>query len=132
MDFPALGRDYARRDARLMLVPAWDFGRDGWLHSRMAVLRAVEGGFALARSARTGLLTVADDRGRVLGDVESASAPVATLTTAVPLGSGETVYARFGDWFAWLCLAGLGMLAVTAASARRASGDGRAEGDVRT
>jgi apolipoprotein N-acyltransferase len=28
-----------------------------------------------------------------------------TITERVPLRAGETVYARFGDWFAYLALA---------------------------
>jgi hypothetical protein len=62
MDFPALSREYAADGANLMLVPAWDFNVDGWLHSRMAVLRAVENGFALARPNRR-LVRVALRRG---------------------------------------------------------------------
>ena len=50
----------------LMLVPAWDFGADGWLHARMAILRGVEGGYAMVRAAANGILTVSDARGRVL------------------------------------------------------------------
>ena len=71
--FPQLSREYAADGADLMLVPAWDFNLDRWLHSRMAVLRAVENGFALARSARNGLLTLSDNRGRILA--ETATVP---------------------------------------------------------
>src|SRR4029077_12800792 len=39
MDFPKLSREYAAEDANLLLVPAWDFNLDRWLHARMAVLR---------------------------------------------------------------------------------------------
>ena len=39
LDFPSLGRDNAREGAAIVLAPAWDFTADGWLHSRMAVLR---------------------------------------------------------------------------------------------
>jgi len=42
MDFPKLSREYAAEGANLLLVPAWDFNLDRWLHARMAVLRAVE------------------------------------------------------------------------------------------
>jgi hypothetical protein len=38
-----------RGSLTLMLVPAWDFNADGWLHARMAVLRGVEGGYAIVR-----------------------------------------------------------------------------------
>jgi apolipoprotein N-acyltransferase len=39
MDFRQLSREYARDGANLLLVPAWDFDLDRWLHARMAVLR---------------------------------------------------------------------------------------------
>lgn len=42
MDFPQLSRQYGADGAGLLLVPAWDFGDDGWLHDRMAVMRGVE------------------------------------------------------------------------------------------
>ena len=39
--------------------------------ARMGVLRAVENGFALARSARNGLLTLSDNRGRIMTRVST-------------------------------------------------------------
>ncbi len=105
MDFTATGRAYARAGIGLLLVPAWDFGADAWLHSRMAVLRGVEGGYALARSASDGLLTVSDPRGRIVAERASASGPEVLLAAAVPVGGGGTFYSRAGDWFAWLCMA---------------------------
>jgi len=102
LDFPALGRRYASLGVGLMLVPAWDFVVDAWYHERMAAVRAVESGFALARSARQGLLTLRDDRGRLLAVTRSDAAPVATVTGMVKVRHDATVYARSGDWFAWL------------------------------
>jgi apolipoprotein N-acyltransferase len=64
MDFPAQTRVYGTRHTELMLVPAWDFTVDAWLHSRIAILRCVESGFAMIRSAKKGLIAIADDRGR--------------------------------------------------------------------
>jgi apolipoprotein N-acyltransferase len=119
LDFPPLGREYSRRGAALLLVPAWDFGVDGWLHSRMAVLRGVEGGFAVARSARGGRLTVSDDRGRLLAETTSDSAPVASLRASVGVGSRGTLYARFGDWPGWLACGFAAVAAVAAARLRR-------------
>ena len=97
-DFPALGREYAARGAGLMLVPAWDFVADAWMHDRMASLRGVESGFAL------GLLTVRDDRGRLLAETRSDAAPLALLVATVPVRQDATVYARYGNWFGWLCV----------------------------
>jgi apolipoprotein N-acyltransferase len=105
LDFVRLGRAHARAGVGLLLVPAWDFIKDGWLHSRMAVMRGVEGGYALARSATNGLLTVSDARGRILAELASSAAPEVLLTADVPVGRGGTFYSRAGDWFAWLCIA---------------------------
>ncbi len=105
MDFPLLARQYSNDGARLMLVPAWDFIADGWLHGRMAILRGVESGFSIARSVKQGILTLSDDRGRVLTQHITGSAPFDILVGTLPLGSGPTIYARTGDWFAWINLA---------------------------
>ena len=105
LDFVPLGRAYARAGVGVLLVPAWDFVKDGWLHSRMAVLSGVEGGYSLARSATKGLLTVSDARGQILAERESSAAPEVLLTAVVPVGPGGTFYSRTGDWYAWLCLA---------------------------
>jgi apolipoprotein N-acyltransferase len=107
MDFPALSRQYGARRVGLLLVPAWDFGRDGWLHSRMAVMRGVESGFTVARVAKTGQLTVSDDRGRVLGEESSGAAPFSCLAVSAPARHDDTLYVRYGDYFAWANVAGL-------------------------
>jgi apolipoprotein N-acyltransferase len=65
-------------------------------------MRGVESGFSIARAAKEGLLTVSDDRGRVLAERTSASAPFATLVASAPVRHNPTLYAQFGDWFAWL------------------------------
>jgi apolipoprotein N-acyltransferase len=105
MDFPKLSREYAVEGANLLLVPAWDFDLDRWLHARMAVLRAVENGFALARSARNGLLTLSDNRGRILAEATTVPGRFVSITGKVNVSPEETFYTRAGDWFAWLCVA---------------------------
>jgi len=104
MDFPKLSREYAAEGANLLLVPAWDFNLDGWLHARMAILRAVENGFALARSARNGLLTLSDNRGRILAEAATVPGRFVSITRNVNVSREETFYTRAGDWFAWLCV----------------------------
>jgi apolipoprotein N-acyltransferase len=110
MDFPLLSRQYANDGAGLMLVPAWDFIVDAWLHDRMAILRGVESGFSIARVAKQGQLTLTDDRGRILAERASSaqvhsSDPFTTLTGTIPVRTKPTFYAHTGDWFAWLNLA---------------------------
>ena len=104
LDFVPLGREYARAGVGLLLVPAWDFVNDGWLHSRMAVLRGVEGGYAVARSATNGLLTISDAHGRILAERSSNDSADVLLAAIVPISPGGTFFARTGDWFAWLCI----------------------------
>jgi apolipoprotein N-acyltransferase len=112
MHFPSLGQDYGRQGADLMLVLASDFGVDAWMASRMTALRGVEGGFAIARTARNGSLTVSDRYGRILA--EQASAPqAATLIARLPaiVRNGQTVFVRNGRVFGLLCLlAAAGMI----------------------
>jgi apolipoprotein N-acyltransferase len=117
LDFSGLGRAYAAAGVGLLLVPAWDFVRDGWLHSRMALVRGVEGGYAVARSANDGLLTVSDARGRVLAERASGDSAEVLLAGVVPVGQGGTLYSRGGDWFAWLSIVAA---ACTVAAGRRA------------
>ena len=107
LDYPALGRENARRGARLLLVPALDFDRDAWLHSRMATMRGVESGFAVARSSEHGLRTLSDARGEIV------------KTDRVRLPTGSTPYARFGDWFPRLCLLVVVVAAVPLTRSRR-------------
>jgi apolipoprotein N-acyltransferase len=118
MDFHDTGHAYAARHTQLLLVPASDFTVDGWLHSRMAIMRGVESGFAIARAAHSGRLTLSDDRGRVLAEASSEKHD-AELVGTLPLRETRTLYARWGDWFAWLDLAALiGLLGLALRPAR--------------
>lgn len=110
MDFPALSRQYGAEGVGLLLVPAWDFELDGWMHSRMAIMRGVESGFTIARIARQGQLTVSDDRGRILGEQSSAAASFSSLVVSAPVRNDDTLYVQWGDYFAWANVAGLLLL----------------------
>ena len=113
MDFPRLSREYARDGANLLLVPAWDFNLDRWLHARMAVMRAVENGFALARSGRNGLLTLSDNRGRIIAEATTTPGRFVSVAGKVNVTREKTFYAQSGDWFAWLCVATFVILIVS-------------------
>ena len=104
-DFTDTSRQLAASRAQLVVAPAWDFDEDAWLHGRMAMLRAVEGGFTLVRSARRGEMSVSDRYGRVLA--EAPSGPDAPLLVAqAPIPHEPTpLYARIGDVFGWACAA---------------------------
>ncbi|HZP61108.1 MAG TPA: nitrilase-related carbon-nitrogen hydrolase [Opitutaceae bacterium] len=105
LDFRAPAADYGRLRINCLIVPAFDFSVDAWLHSRIAMVRGVESGYPIIRVAKLGALTVSDDRGRVRAEVRSAAAPFASLVAPIPGRSERTFYGRFGDWFAWLSVA---------------------------
>jgi apolipoprotein N-acyltransferase len=115
MHFAALGREYGRRGADAMLVPAWDFAyRDAWMASRMTLVRGVESGYGVARASREGLLTLSDARGRVLAEAASAPMPGNSLLGELPIGPRvATLYARTGNLLGWLCVALAALLVVS-------------------
>ncbi|GAA1536577.1 apolipoprotein N-acyltransferase [Kribbella lupini] len=127
LDFPALSRQYGKAGADLLLVPALDFDTDGWLHSRMALLRGVENGIPIARNGSKGRLTLTDQHGRLVSELPAASNQSVTLVGDLNPGIARTPYTRWGDWFAVLSI----LLTVIGASAlvrprRRPGGAARA------
>ena len=106
MHFPTLGREYGRADARLMIVPAYDFDVDDWLTARMTILRGVESGYSIARSARNGFSFVSDRHGRVIAERRSDTT-LGVLEATAPIHAGtQTIYASIGDVFGWFCVFG--------------------------
>ncbi len=106
MDFQAMLRNDAVETRPILLaVPAWDFDGDDWSHARVAILRSVENGVPMARSARNGLLTLNDRYGRVVARAKT-TASFTALIGDLPLDGrgGATVYDSIGDAFGWLCL----------------------------
>ena len=119
MDFPAKWRGYSRQGVGLMAVPALDFDVDAWHHARVAIFAGVSGGFAVARNGQWGMLSISDDRGRVLAAKLTSHTETTAIQATVPVGRGNTLYARFGDWFAMLSLAAAILLIGAALMARR-------------
>ena len=68
------------------------------------------------RAASSGISGAFDAWGRVLGEADHCSG-AANMVAQVPLGNVATVYARTGDLFAWLCVAGLAISAIVAVTA---------------
>ncbi len=111
MGFPRLAARYGRAGVEAMLSPAWDFVSDGEYHARMAVLRGIEQGFSVIRTANQGRLTVSDPYGQIVAEVPSSQETVTTLLVAAPVGGVRTVYRTLGDTFAWACVVLVTLLA---------------------
>ena len=120
LDFPGWIRQYGQAGVGALYVPAWDFRTDAWLHSRMAILRGVENGFAVVRAANEGALTITDDRGRVISETSSIGSSGVLIFADVHPGSGRTIYGTGGEWFPISILVVLLLLLII--SARRIFG----------
>jgi apolipoprotein N-acyltransferase len=75
-------------------------------------MRAVENGRWVLRTSNDGVTASIDPAGRVLDRIPDYTRRAASLRFAWL--RGKTLYTRFGDWFAWLCLFA-GLAAVVAA-----------------
>jgi apolipoprotein N-acyltransferase len=119
-------RALARRGARFIVNPT----NDAWFrglgpHYPWAVLRAVETGVPILRSANAGVSAVIDRCGRPVESSRPAGAPAA-LTARVPPAEPTVYVVRIGDLFLAVC--GAIVIAGTLGSlARRSSG-----GETRT
>ncbi len=104
--FPELARDYVRAGSRLLVSitnDAW-FGRSSapYQHLSMTVFRAVENRVPLVRAANTGISSIIDSKGHIRGMTPLFEETF--LTGEVRYGEGNTIYDRYGDFFAWFCL----------------------------
>ncbi len=111
---PALARRFVAEKGANLLVnltnDAW-FGDTvaPWQHARLSQWRAIETRRSLVRVTNTGLTTVINPKGEIGRTLPPFSSGV--LTAKVEIMEGESLYVRFGDWFAWLVtLLSLGVL----------------------
>jgi apolipoprotein N-acyltransferase len=99
LDFPKFIKNYGESNTALLCVPAWDFIVDDWLHSRMAILRGVENGFSIIRTARQGRLTISDSYGKVVTEANCSNGQETSLLGQVSLTRTKTFYTQYGEWF---------------------------------
>jgi apolipoprotein N-acyltransferase len=106
MDFANPARKYGKLGISLLFVPAADFGinSDAWWHARFALVQSISNGYALARAALFGYLTVSDANGILIAKQLSKVGIPTYMVVDVPLSCDLTFYAKYGNWFAWLCM----------------------------
>jgi len=110
--FPELARRFVQRGAQMLLTitnDAW-FGKTAaaYQHAQASTFRAVELRVPMIRAANTGWSGCIDSRGRWLTSVQQPNGTElfveGVASCEVSLGESETLYQRWGDWFAWICL----------------------------
>lgn len=112
--FPDLARRFVQQGARLLATitnDAW-FGPTAaaYQHAQASTFRAVELRVPMVRAANTGWSGCIDSCGRWLASVRDARGEElfveGVAVCEVTAGDTVTLYRRWGDWFAWLCLLG--------------------------
>ncbi len=102
---PSLARAFVRdRHANLLVNltnDAW-FGKTvaPWQHARLAQWRAIETRRTLIRVTNTGVTTIINAKGEMLQTLPLFSTGI--LKAKAEILESETLYVRFGDWFAGL------------------------------
>ncbi|MCP4384557.1 MAG: hypothetical protein GY798_24620 [Hyphomicrobiales bacterium] len=104
MAFPAFARQAGQAGADIMLTPSYDFPRSTGPSDRG---RSVENGFTNIRPTYNGVSYAADPYGRILARMDSGDGGSGIMFVDVPTRGVDTLYARWGDWFGWLNVAGL-------------------------
>ena len=114
LDYPDTIRQMANSGIDVLAGPSHDSQSVRDIHARMAVLRAIENGVVLMRPTANGVGIATDAYGRTLSSVGYLRSGGATLVAHLPVRGVRTLYSRWGDWFAWVCLLGTFALAAAA------------------
>jgi apolipoprotein N-acyltransferase len=104
--YPGEIRRFAANGAELYV----NISNDGWFgrsaaaeqHLRMARVRAVENRRWMLRVTNNGFTVSVDPYGRIFRPLPPDVRAAADLP--YDFRTDETIYTRFGDWFAWLCV----------------------------
>jgi apolipoprotein N-acyltransferase len=104
--YPGEVREFAAQGANLLI----NISNDGWFgksaaadqHLRMARVRAVENRRWVLRVTNSGLTAAIDPYGRVYQTIPRDVRGAVDLP--YDFRTDRTIYTRFGDWFAWLCV----------------------------
>lgn len=120
-DFGSLVRGRIAQGGRLLVVATntstWGSSWASAQHVAMSKVRAAENGVYVAHGAVSGISAFIDPGGRVLESMGLWEA--GTMTHEVAFADEVTLYARVGDWVAYLCVAGV--VVMGAVSLRRRS-----------
>lgn len=109
-DFPSLIREAGRGRADILIVPSSDWRAIDPIHTRMALVRAIENGCSLVRQTNLGLSAAVDAKGRPLAAVDYFRATRCVMVAQVPMKGVRTLYSLIGDAFAWASVVALPLL----------------------
>lgn len=104
--FTDVARQLGKQGVQLIANPSLFGPSIAELTQVMVVFRAVENRSAVVMADVAYNSSIIDPYGRVIASQVTPEGQQAILVAEVPLGSGNSIYARYGDWLGWLCLVG--------------------------
>ncbi len=126
LDFTDTARKITRNGANLILVPSHDWPAIATKHYTHLVFRAIENRVTMVKADNSGNDSVIiDPYGRVIASAITPGGDKAgqVVIADAPLGTGNSLAVRLGDWVGWIALAGFAFFvvydSVTKARARR-------------
>lgn len=116
-DFPSLGQAHADLGVGLAVVPSSDWAGIDPLHTRMASVRGIEGGYSVIRPVRWATSGAFDAYGRPRATMSWFEDTDRVFMAQLPVSSVQTLYHRTGDVLP--AFSGLGLLALAGLGIRR-------------
>ena len=109
--FPELARKFVQNGAKFLVNitnDAW-FGKTSapYQHMQGSIFRAIENRVPVVRAANTGVSCIIDHRGKVIKMVNRNGQEIFVdgyVSGVIKTISAKTVYTKFGDVFAWICI----------------------------
>jgi apolipoprotein N-acyltransferase len=105
MEFHRFIRQVGEKGVDILIVPGDEPSKDNAIvHTELSMLRCIENGCSMLRTTLEGLTMGMDYQGRVLSQMNYyVTLEDRTLITELPITGVRTLYARWGDWFAYAC-----------------------------
>ncbi|MBO5715414.1 MAG: apolipoprotein N-acyltransferase [Clostridia bacterium] len=105
--YDQIGIESAREGAEIFIIPS----NDSWfydsralnMHHSQNVLRAVEQGKYTVNCANSGITSIINDKGKVVGDIPIFEEGY--ILDTVYASSGRTLYSYIGNLFVYICIA---------------------------
>ena len=111
LDYTDTARIMTRGGARLIAAPSSDVPAIAVTHYTHLVFRAIENRVSMVKADSRFDSAIIDPWGRIVArTVDPDGETSATLVADVPLGTGQSPWVTFGDWFGWLVVTGAAAL----------------------
>lgn len=103
-DFPLLGRELSKKGIDIAIVPSSDWGGIDSIHGKMAMVRAIEGGYSLLRPVRGATSFAFDAYGNIRASMSYYEDNDRIMLASLPTQKIWTLYGIVGDIFPLLLI----------------------------